>query len=395
MTSSVSVAQRSRPRVLAVVSSFKWTHIDYLAALAGEVDLHVCWSDVAHPGAPEHGLREGMLGESIGSLKADGEAAVSAALADVISRTRPDVVHVLYYLHEKLTRLLRGLVDPELPLVWECRDPITTLTNASPDSGTWRLEAEAISSADAHILVSDALRNYLERSHGVDLGAALIVPHAFGARFAGPPSAKLSASDGRTHLALVGTAEETVGTGRYYGDIIRRLVGLGFVVHSHFHEGGDSLAPYSRLADELDDYHHHATVSFRDGQRLSEITSRYDLMGVFHELGAPSHNESATLAVCVPSKAVSGWLHGAIPIVTFPHYRGLVELIEQLDIGFVVDDWAALGDLARDRVAIARATAACNEHRLMFSHEHQAQRVRAFYDKLLESHPVAVGVEHE
>lgn len=394
--------------MLTLVQRFKWTHIDYLAALAKEVDLHVAWSQVGHPGAPEQAVREGLRAESVGTIQVEWAPAVSRALADLISRTQPDLVHVMYYNHEELTLLLRKVIGPQMPLVWECRDPVTTLRGASPDSPIWRLEADAINAADAHILASDALRRYLERSHGVDLRAALIVPHAFGARFAGPLSEKLSARDGRTHLALVGTVDEAPGFGRYYVDIIRRLVSLGFVVHSHFHDDGDSLEPYARLAEELDDYHHHPTVSFRDGLRLSEITSSYDLMGVFHELGAPSHNESATLAVCIPSKAVSAWLHGAIPIVTFPHYRGLVELIGQLGIGLVVDDWAAVGNLAHDRDAIARATAACLEHRLTFSHEHQAQRIRAFYDTLLDrrapvvaySRPVPEpqvirGAEHE
>ena len=376
---------RHRPRVLALVARFKWSHIDYLAALAEQVDLWVGWSGVGHAGAPERAVFEGIRAHGVGSLAVDGEATVAKNLQTLVADVQPDLVHVLYYTHERLTVLARYVLGAGLPLVWECRDPITTLEGAAPGSPAWRLEAEAIAAADGHILVSDALRRYLERSHDLDLGAALIVPHAFAARNAGPAAAKLSAIDGRTHLALVGTADGKPGHGRYYVDVIRRLVGLGFVIHSHFHDvKGESLDPYRQLAAELDDYHQHPTVSFRDGWQLSSLTSRYDLMGVFHELDAPQHNESQTLAVCMPTKAVSGWLHGQIPVVTLPHYRGLVERIERLGIGFVVGDWQELSSLVGAWDRIASATAACAEHRAEFTHEHQVGRIARFYAGMLE-----------
>jgi hypothetical protein len=365
------------------VARFKWSHIDYLAALGGEVELHSVWSGHGHAEAPGRGQREGLQLESVGALATEGSAAVRAALREQIRRVQPDLVHVMYYRHEELTLLLRELL-PDTALVWECRDPLTTLEVARRGSPAWRTEAAALQAADGHVLVSEALREYLERSHGSPLGGALIVPHAFAARLAGPVAEKLSAVDGRTHIALVGTAVHDRHSGRYYVDIIRRLVRLGFVVHSHFHElDGISLDPYRRLAEELDDYHFHPAVSFRAGHQLSQITSRYDLMGVFHELDARRHNESATLAVCMPTKAVSGWLHGAIPTVTFANYGGLVEPIERLGIGFVAADWPAVGRLVGAWDQIGRATAACLAHRLEFTHEHQARRVAAYYGQVL------------
>jgi hypothetical protein len=368
-------------RVLAVVSRFKWSHIDYLLALAQEVDLRVVWSGVGHEGAPEQAIKEGLRAESIGSIFVDGEPFVEDRLAAAIAAHDPAVVHVMYYEHERLTILARRAAGLTRRLIWECRDPLTTLRGAGPGSPEWRDEDSAIAAADGHILVSDALRGYLERCHGVDLATALIVPHAFARRNAGPLAPKLSASDGRTHIALVGTADAQPDEGRYYGNIIGRLVGLGFVVHSHFHEiDGVSLDGYRDLADELSDYHFHSTEVFRAGHDLSTVMSAYDLMGVFHELQAPKHNESATLAVCVPTKAVSAWLHGAIPIATFSHYGGLVEQIERLGVGFVVDDWADLGNLVGDWSRIAAATEACIAHRDEFTHEYQAARVAAYYE---------------
>jgi hypothetical protein len=94
------------------------------------------------------------------------------------------------------------------------------------------------------------------------------------------------------------------------------------------------------------------------------------------------HNESATLAVCMPTKAVCGWLHGAIPIVCFPHYRGLVELVERLGIGFVVDRLDEVGAIAADRSGVQRAAAATLAVRERFTHEYQAARIAAFYEAL-------------
>jgi hypothetical protein len=166
-----------------------------------------------------------------------------------------------------------------------------------------------------------------------------------------------------------------------YGDIIRELVAGGLVVHSHFHDLADhglSLDPYRELAAELDDYHFHAAIPHRHGHRLSDAIPRYDLMGVFHELEAPGHNEAPTLAVCLPTKSVCGWLYGGIPVVCFPHYRGVVERIEERGIGFVVDEPGGVAAVAADRPAVEAATERCLACRHEFTTEWAAARVREF-----------------
>jgi hypothetical protein len=172
-------------------------------------------------------------------------------------------------------------------------------------------------------------------------------------------------------------------------EIIRRLVSLGLVVHSHFfgpprfYMGGISLDAYHDLARELDDYHFHPAVRHRQGRLLSELVSRYDLMGVFYELRPTHRAATANHALCLPTKAVCGWLHGGIPVVCFPHYRGVVEWIEALDIGFVIESWEDLGRIASDRRAIADATERCLACRDIFTAEHNAARIREFVDPLL------------
>ena len=317
--------------------------------------------------------------------KAGTSKAVRARLSAAILSCKPDVVHLMYYFHEHLVLLVRELAEKKTLIVFECRDPLTTFGDANLRSTSRQLERVALLVSAGQIFVSAALRNYYERLHSLDLAkTSMLVPHAFARRNIGPQSRKLSLDDGKTHLALVGTADPGPGHGRWYGDIIRRLVGLGFVVHSHFHEvPGISLEPYKKLAGELKDYHCHPTVSFLDGTVLSQIVSRYDLMGVFHELEAPHHNESATLAVCMPTKAVCGWFHGAIPIVCFPHYRGLCEWINELGIGFIIDSRDDLRRLRDDRAAIAAVTKCCMAVRDRFSNEWHASRIEKFVHDLL------------
>lgn len=372
--------------MLAVVGRFKWSHIDYVAALDEHFEVLVAYSAEAASGAPQHGIREGMRGVSIGTPKEVGEDAVRGRLAELIADFRPDVIHLMYYHHERLTLMVRDLVGDEVPIVFECRDPLTTLVGATPGDRYFEVERRAILATDRQIFISEAMRGYLERSHELDLSEALIIPWGFLGRLVGPPSPKLSADDGRTHIALVGTADDKPDHGRWYGDIIRRLVSLGIVVHSHFwdlEEFGVSLRPYRELAEELEDYHLHPTVSYREERVLSALMSRYDLMGVFHELEASHHNESATLAVCMPTKAVCGWLFGGIPVVCFPHYRGVVERIERYDIGFVVEDLDGVAAVAADREAIAAATQRCLACRHEFTMERNAERVRDFVEPLL------------
>jgi hypothetical protein len=377
----------SRPRLLAVVSRFKWVHIDYLAALGEHFEVLVAFSGEGGSGAARDGIREGLRGEAIGSIRDDGPEQVQANLEAVVSSFAPDLVHVMYYHHEDLTLLVRELVGDRIPIVFECRDPLTTLTGASAGDRTWQRERDALEACERHIFISHAQRAYYERAHGLDLAdSSLIIPYAFPGAAIPPPSSKLSSRDGRTHIALVGTADDKPDHGRWYVDIIRRLVELGLVVHSHFwdlEEFGLSLDPYAALAAELEDYHHHPTVSYRNGTAWPELVSRYDLMGVFHELEATHHNESATLAVCLPTKAVSGWLHGAMPVVCSPHYGGVVERIDAYGIGFVIEEWDELGPLRADRAAIAAVSERALGCRQDFTTERTAERVAQFAAPLL------------
>jgi hypothetical protein len=74
-------------------------------------------------------------------------------------------------------------------------------------------------------------------------------------------------------------------------------------------------------------------------------------------------------------------------VVCFPHYRGVVERIDEHGIGFVVDSLADVGRVAADRAAIAAATERCLACRDGFTTERTAERVRDFVRPLLERRP--------
>jgi hypothetical protein len=70
-------------------------------------------------------------------------------------------------------------------------------------------------------------------------------------------------------------------------------------------------------------------------------------------------------------------------VVCRPHYRGVTEWIDDLGIGFVIEDWDDVARVAADRPAIERSTARCLECRDLFTNEHNAQRIREFVQPML------------
>ena len=350
-----------RLRVLAMVTRFKWTHIDYLVALSKQVELRVVVTHEIHAGAVANAKRWKLNIDFLESSLSLAE--LRDYLAKTLENFQPDLVHCLYYFHEQETLVVRELLDQSTergrrpPVVFECRDPLSTL-EPQGKPGVKTLERAALTAADGWIFVTETTRQYYEQLYSLELSQSLIVPHGFAERTVAPPSPKLSALDGRVHMALVGSARASTNDGRFYGSIIRRLCQQGIVVHSHFHPEPEADRFYANLAEELQDYHAHPTYPHREETILSRAMSVYDVMGVFHELEASERNESRTLAMCIPTKAICAWLLAGIPVVCYPHYRGLVEWIDGCGMGFVVSNLEETGVLTRQRKQIDHATRA-------------------------------------
>jgi hypothetical protein len=189
-------------RVLAVVRHLKWQHIAYLEALSAHVDLSIAVSGEAHTGAFRHLKDTGLPATNIGM---PGQVNI-VKLRTALASHEPRIVHVMYYFHEELTILLRQIVGPDVKVVFECRDPLSSLWAGAAVARADLLERAAIRASDGHIFVSRATREYLSKRHGLDLSGALIVPHGFSRDTIAMPSEKLSVRDQRVHMALVGTA---------------------------------------------------------------------------------------------------------------------------------------------------------------------------------------------
>lgn len=372
--------------MLVIASKFKLSQIEYLKAIAEHVELEIAVNGEEREGMTQLARKEGLRATPIGRL---GLGAVAARLRRLLSSFQPDVVHTMYHYNDEVTVMARDLAAAGTVIIHESRDPLTTMlpmTVLAPGADPWELERKALTASDGWIVVSHAMRRYYERSHDLDLAdGTLVIPMCFcSAASVGPPQEKLSAQDGRVHIALDGSVSCDPDHGRYYGNIIRRLVEQDLVVHSHFHDTeGQGNGVYRDLAEELADYHYHETIPFHDGTRYSETVSRYDLMGVFHELEAKTFNEADLVAINMPTKALSGWLCGGIPTVSFAHYAGVAEWVRELGIGFVLNEWDDLRQIAADRAAITRATEACLEHRHRFTTEWSAERVVGFYRDLM------------
>src|SRR5271166_1482789 len=153
----------SRVRVLAVVSNFKWQHIDYLTALAEHFDLAIATSGEGHQGSIEYASTVGLRSIALGRIEAVGAAEISRRIAHVVQEWKPAVVHLMYYQHEELAPIIRSVVGDKTLLVFECRDPITTIRRVGRGSEISFLEREALRASDAHIFVSRALRTYYEQ----------------------------------------------------------------------------------------------------------------------------------------------------------------------------------------------------------------------------------------
>lgn len=371
----------TRPRVLVVVARYERRHTNYLHALAEHADLAVAVSGEADPGSVEIARAEGLELTSVGTI---GLPKIRARLAELMTTHRPDIVHLGWFGHEQLTVLAREAAPAGTRIVFECRDPLTTLVDPTVQTTGPQpidLERAALLAADAHVFVSKAVRDHLAALHGLDLSAATIVPQGLAAHTLAEPAPKRSAEDGRVHVVLVGTVSADPATGRCYLPLIRRLLDLGVVVHSHFfepHPGANDA--YRALADELADYRYHDALSDREGTELSRVLSSYDLLYIAYDDGTIT---SATLAVVMPAKTASAWAQGAIPVVVPRPYRGVVEWIDAYGLGFVIDRVDDLAAIVADRAAIDRATAACLAERHRFTHEAAAAQVAACYRRVL------------
>ena len=340
----IQPVRAGRPRMLAVVARFKWVHINYLKALEQHFDVMVAWSGEGEGGSPRTVFARACAACRSARSATSAQRRFARGSQLLSSDWQPDVVHLMYYNHDDLTLMVRELVDQTVTVVYECRDPQTTLSGQSPGriAGTssgrrWRQATRRSSSARRCARISSA------PTASSCARLRLIVQNGFARHTIAAPSPKLSAGDGRVHIALVGTADDQPDHGRWYVDIIRRLVSAGLVVHSHFFEPPSSIwatlpRAISRIWPE-----NSTTTTFirrcptaRDGAVGAGLALRPD--GRLPRAGGRGITTSPppSPSACRPRRSAAGCTE-ASRSSAYPIYRGLVEHIEAHDIGFVIE----------------------------------------------------------
>ena len=108
-----------RPRLLAVVSRFKWIHINYLKALEAHFEVRVAWSGEGGKGAARDGLSEGLHGAPIGTIREDGRKMHPAYLYEVKRPEESRYQHDYYKLLQTVSaeEAFRPLSEGGCPLV--------------------------------------------------------------------------------------------------------------------------------------------------------------------------------------------------------------------------------------------------------------------------------------
>jgi hypothetical protein len=379
-------------RVLFVVNRCKKIQMQYVRSIAPRCsESAVIISYIANQYVVDYGLLEpnAAIG-SVSVLHPDEipEDAIDLSrfrreVQSAVARMRPDVVHCLYYWHDALTLVVRDVLDElrhPAVLVYETRDP----------SGIGRPELpekEALRAADGYIFATRAIVDDLFARYLWEPQPHIIIRHSelYAHRDGYPP--KLSGRDGRAHVALMGTFSEDRDSGRHYAAYIDAFLSStrNTVLHAFPHlrvsylEAGASTHG-GRLVVHWEDRPYVGNPNPRRRHYTSTI-GQLDFTLVAHVLGRP-RDEGEILRVCNPTKATSPLVLADLPVLCLPHYRGVVDIIEEYGCGYVYRGWRDLDELLNDRARWPTLIAGAQRAATALCHESQAERVLDFYRRL-------------
>jgi hypothetical protein len=313
-----------------------------------------------------------------------------ATMRAAVESLRPDVVHCLYYYHDALTLVAREVLTAlrhAAVLVYETRDPTGIHRPRLP-------EKEALHAADGYIFATRAIVDDLFARHLWEPRPHILIRQSELYADRDAPPAKLSAADGRAHVGLMGTFSEDPDSGRHYAAYID-----AFLASTHdtvLHVFPHRLVSY--LQDGVSRHGGRLVVHWEDRpyvgnpnpsrRNYTSIVGQLDFNLVAHVLGRPK-DEGALLRVCNPTKATSPLVLADLPVLCLPHYRGVVDIVEEYGCGYVYRGWHDLDALLNDRARWpALIAGACGAARAL-CHEAQAERISQFYRALLHAHGLA------
>jgi hypothetical protein len=381
-------------RVLFVVNRCKKNQMQYVRSIAARCDgCHVIISYLGHENTAQYGLLE--PNDAIPSITVlhpgqirEGEIDLARFRDEVraaIGRLKPDVVHCLYYYHDALTVEVRGvLAETGHPaaLIYETRDPTYIHRPKLP-------ERQALDASDGYIFATRAIVDDLFARTLKEHEPHLIVrqSESYADRDAVPT--KLSAGDGRTHVGLLGSFSEDPTNGRHYDAYFDAFLAStrNTVLHVFPHLRMPYLdAAVARHGGRLVLHWEDRPYVGRVGQLRNAYTStvgRLDFNLVAHVLGRPQ-DDREMLRVCNPTKATSPLVLADLPVLCLPHYRGVVDLIDEFGCGYVYRGWRDLDALLNDRSRWPPLIEAARRAARAICHEAQAERIEAFYRTVRE-----------
>jgi hypothetical protein len=373
-------------RVLYVINRCKHNQLAYVRSIAPHCgDNRVVVSYMANDWLGETWLAKAdetlhdvtvLHPKPVGELDID-LGAFDRAICKAIVELRPEVVHMLYYLHDHLVIRVRRILaqtGSRAALVYETRDPSGLFPTALP-------EREAIAAADGYIFAADAIFDYFFERYLVEPRPYLVIRQSeFYANRDSVP-AKLSDGDGRTHVTLLGWFSENPDHCRHYGDYIREFVEgtKNTVLHAFSHRPTPYLETLE--ADLVGRFVNHPKVQeaiFASPPRFTSTFGAYDFNLVTH-MHWRTKNEREICRYVNPTKATSPLILADLPFLCTRHYQGIGELIDEFGCGFVYRGWSELNELFRDRARWGPMREGAARAAEALCHEAQGPRVAAFY----------------
>jgi glycosyltransferase involved in cell wall biosynthesis len=307
-------------------------------------------------------------------------------IKELVNKVHPFVIHS-HNAPDNLTISAIKAVKGKVPVIHDCHEALTlreTGYYVSDDEETIKIkyprqEKIANEKSDGRIYVTEGVRDYIQRRYDVDPSNDMVF-YSYVSNSIVPSQLrrKISAKDGETHIAYIGTVTSRIEDSHYdLRDIFRELADHGLHVHMYVSIWGAKDEAYQRLADENDRIHHHGHL---DQKKLLQEITEYDFGWAGFNVN-PKNREH--LDVALPNK-VFEYIACGLPVLAFPH-KNIKELIDRHNIGFVFNSVNEALSQLQNRKKITNIKRSVLNARYKFTVEKNISRLIQYYEKLVDS----------
>jgi glycosyltransferase involved in cell wall biosynthesis len=259
-------------------------------------------------------------------------------LKELINKVHPFVIHS-HNAPDDLTISAIKAAKGEVPVIHDCHEALTlrdTGYYVSDDEETInikypRQEKIANEKSDGRIYVTEGVRNYIQGRYDVDLSKDMVF-YSYVSNSIVPSQLhrKISATDGETHIAYIGTVTSRIEDSHYdLREIFREITDYGLHVHMYVSIWGAKDEAYQRLAEENDLIHHHGHL---DQKKLLQEITKYDFGWAGFNANPKNRKH---LDVALPNK-VFEYIACGLPVLAFPH-KNIKEVLDRYNVGLVFD----------------------------------------------------------